>query len=230
MPMVELHLKPGALARWDLPDLAYPLPLEAVRAVLDEDGLLPFDQLLHGLQQQARDGQAPWQALEPAMARLASLLAPQEDWEVVTVEGHDWLLEIGPVDLAQRIVTIQRGEHLVAALCPRLDGSLRVSVYRPLDAKSAGYLLSGSVHPDPVHGVAMRENNWEYMLDASSSFSHCYAADRGEAYLSRWDAGLGTDWNGQVLPHWAQQRGLVPMRPACVCVQLAVHDMLSTPG
>ncbi len=52
-------------------------------------------------------------------------------------------------------------------------------------------MIACSVHSDPVHGVAMRENNWEYLLDASGSTAHWYAAERGEAYLSRWDKAIG---------------------------------------
>lgn len=225
--IADIHLKPQVLARLGLPDLAYPVPVHELPAVVGDGGQLPFAVLLHGLQQKARDGQAPWRALEPAMNRLAELAAPDDDRDVVVARSDDWWLEIGPVDLGGRIVTIQRGDCLIAAFSPRPDGRLRVAVYRPLDAKSARYLVSASVHPHPVHGVAMRENNWEYLLDASGSISHCYAAQRGEAHLSRWDQGIGIECNGEVDQAWRAMRELVPRRAAVVATQVGVYYSLA---
>lgn len=214
------------LARWGLPDLAYPVPRAALEAILSDDGKLSFEWILLGLQARARDGQAAWRELEPAISRLADLMTLGDERETVVVQGDEWWLEIGPVDLGQRIVTIQRDDCLVAAVCPRPDGHLRVAAYRPLEGKSAQYLVSASLRPHPEYGVNMRENNWEYLLDASSSSASFYAAERGEAYLSRWDDGLGIQWDGQVVDHWQAQRHLVACRSAAVAAQLRVHDML----
>ncbi len=222
----DIHLKPDVLARLGLPDVAYPVPLEDLHCVMGDGGELPFALLLHGLQQRAQDGEAPWQALEPAMDRLAELAAPDDSREVVVARGDDWWLEIGPVDLGGRIVTLQRGDCLIAALCPRQDGRLRVAVYRPLDARSARYLIACALNPHPVHGVAMRENNWEYLLDASCSFAHWYAADRGQAYLSRWDHGIGVEGNGEVDRVWWVMRELVPRRAAVVATELGIHYVM----
>ncbi len=223
----DIHLKPAVLARLGLPDLAYPVPVEALHSVLGDGGELHFALLLHGLQQRSRDGQSPWQGLEPAMDRLAELAAPDDDRDMVVARGDNWWLEIGPVDLSGRIVTIQRGDCLIAALVPRQDGRLRVAVYRPLDGKSAAYLIRCSVNPDPVHGVAMRENNWEYLLDGSASTAHWYAAERGEAHLSRWDQGIGVEWDGKVDARWWAMRELVPRRAAAVATELGVYYTLA---
>lgn len=45
------------------------------------------------------------------------------------------------MDLGGKLVTIQRGDALIAAITARDDGRLRVAVFRPLDAKSAEYLI-----------------------------------------------------------------------------------------
>lgn len=222
----DIHLKPDVLARLGLPDVAYPVPLNDLHSVLGDGGELPFALLLHGLQQKAQDGEAPWRALEPAMGRLAELAAPDDRREVVVARGDDWWLEIGPVDLGSRIVTLQRGDCLIAALCPRQDGRLRVAVYRPLDARSARYLIACALNPDPVHGVAMRENNWEYLLDSSCSTSHWYAAERGQAHLSRWDQGIGVERNGEVDRVWWAMRALVPRRAAVVATELGIHYVM----
>jgi len=84
--------------------------------------------MLHGLQQRSRDGEADWQQIEAAMDRLARLLAPDDDREVISAAGGNWWLEIGPVDLNAELVTVQRGESLIAAIAAREDGRLRVGV------------------------------------------------------------------------------------------------------
>jgi len=62
--------------------------------------------MLHGLHQRSRDGEAEWQQLEPAVDRLAELLAPDEAHDVVSAAGdHGWI-EVGPVDLGGKLVTI----------------------------------------------------------------------------------------------------------------------------
>ncbi len=222
----DIHLKPHVLARLGLPDMAYPVPVHELHAVAGDTGELPFALLLLGLQQRAQDGQAPWRELEPAMDRLAELAASEDQRDVVVARSDDWWLEIGPVDLGGRIVTIQREDCLVCAICPREDGRLRVAVYRPLDAKSIRYLMGAGVHPHPVHGVAMRKNNWEYLLDQSASTAHWYAADRGEAYGSRWDRGIGVEWNGEVDATWWAMRELVPRRAAVVATEIGVYYTL----
>lgn len=145
---VDFRLKPEALARYDLPDIAYPIPADAFHALLDDGGDLPLAVMLDGLQRRARDGGAASQAMEHALECLATLLAPDDDRETVTAARERWWLEIGPVDPDGKLVTIQRGDCLIAAIAGREDGRLRVAVFRPLDAKSAPRSYS-SVPPPP---------------------------------------------------------------------------------
>jgi ADP-ribosylglycohydrolase len=223
----SIHLKSQTLARYGLPDIAYPLSGADLMAALTEQGELPLATMLHNLQEAARDGQAEWKLYEPAMSRLAQLLAPNDNQEVISAAGEDWWLEIGPVDLRARLVTIQRGEHLIAAISPRDDGRLRVAVFRPLDAKSAEYLTGLGRVPDPVHGVCMRENNWEYALDCSAGTGNAYAAMAGEAHLSYWEKGLGLSWDDTEVPQWRQQMNLSPRPASEALVDLGVHHSLT---
>jgi ADP-ribosylglycohydrolase len=220
--LAEIHLKPQALARYGLPDIAYPVPA-GLQAALADDGELPPAVMLQGLQQRSRDGQADWQQIEAAMDRLARLLAPDDDREVISAAGDNWWLEIGPVDLNAELVTVQRGKSLIAAIAAREDGRLRVAVFRPLDAKSAEYLTGLAQVPDPEHGVCMRENNWEYALDCSAGDRNLYAAERDEAYLSYWEKGLGISSGGTDVPKWRAQKDLVARRAALVATELGVR-------
>ncbi len=223
----DLHLKPQVLARYGLPDIAYPVPVADLQAAVADAGELPLAVMLYGLQQRSRDGQTAWQQIEAAMERLSHLLASDDDRQVTTVAGDNWWLEIGPVDLNGKLVTIQRGDSLIAAISAREDKRLRATVFRPLDAKSAEYLIELGQVPHPQHGVCMRENNWEYALDCSAGKGNFYAADCGEAYLSYWEKGIGIGWDGSDVPGWRSQKDLVARRAALVATELGVHYTLS---
>ena len=221
--LVELRFKPERLIINGLPIIAYPLTMEALQRAIGNQGELPHADMLFGLQLRSREGTADWQSLEPALDRLAELVAPEDPREVIDVAGDTWWLEIGPVDLGQKIVTIQRNDLLIAAICPRDDGRLRIASYRPLDAKSVDYLIGLCVNPHPTHGVYMRENNWEYALDCSAGMGNLYAFDRGEAHISCWEHGIGISNTGEVDAHWRAMLDLAPRRPAKLAIELGVR-------
>ena len=223
----DIHLRPEVLARYGLPDIAYPIASADQRAELAIGGELPLAAMLRGLQEVARDGQADWKHLEPAMKRLSELLTPDDGRDVISAAGDNWWIEIGPVDLGSKLVTVQRGTDLIAAIASRGDGRLRVAVFRPLDAKSAEYLIGLGQVPDPEHGVCMRENNWEYALDCSASNGNYYAFDRGEAHLSHWEKGIGISWDGKEVPEWRGQLKFVARPAAQVVVELGLRHSLS---
>ena len=224
-----LRFKTEVLEKYGLPDIAYPLSTAHIEETVTSDGELPFAVLLHGLQEYSADGHADWQAVEPAMERLVQLIAPADDRPIVSAGSEDWWLEIGPLDPAQLMVTIQRGDKVLAAVTRRADGRLRVAAFRPLDAKSTRYLAGMGQVPHPVHGVCMRADNWEYALDQSAGTGNVYAADRGEAYLSYWEAGIGLSRDGsRVLPWW-EQRGMDARPPACVAAEIGSNYALSEP-
>ena len=202
MTIVELRLKPETLERYSLPNILYPMSLEAFDAALGSDAELDFGLMLYQLQKRSREGDADWQQLEPAMDRLAQLVAPDDPGPVLSATGENWWLEVGPVDLEGPIVTVQRGDVLIAAMSATEEGRLRVASYRPLDGKSANYLLSLGLKPYLEHGVCMRANNWEYALDCAAGSGNFYADDRDEAYLSYWQSGLGNIAEGSQDAHW----------------------------
>ncbi len=224
---VEAHLNPAALERYGLPDISYSIPETDLPTVMSGKENLPLPVLLNGLQQRSRDGDVQWQEVEPAIDRIAKLLAPDDTREVISAVAGNWWLEIGPLDLCAKVVTIQRGDALIAAITPRNDGRLRVAVYRPLDAKSADYLIGLGLVPHPDYGVCMRANNWEYALDCSAGNGNHYAADRGEAYLSFWEKGLGISWDGSDVSVWRKQINLVARPAARVVTELGVYYAMS---
>jgi len=74
----DVHLKPEVLARYGLPDIAYPIASADLKSAVDAGGELPLAMMLHGLQVSTRDGGTEWKRYEPAMSRLAELLAPDD--------------------------------------------------------------------------------------------------------------------------------------------------------
>ncbi len=227
----ELHLKPEFLARYALPDLGYPIPLQIISEVLTAPDLLQLELLLFWLQQASAEAGRDFRQYEPAMAQLTRLLAPEDDWsDTATVQGDEWWLELGPVDLGAEIVTIQRDDELVAAIAPRADGRLRVAVFRPLDASSASSLMNLSRHPDEDGKVNLRDNQWEYAKDASCSMGQVYAAEAGSSYLSFWQYGLGILHDRSESPVFLPQRVLYRRRPAEVATELGIHYQLTLPS
>ena len=229
MSILELRLKPATLARYNLPDILYPMSLESLDAALGRDTELDFGMMLYQLQMRSRDGDADWPYLEPAMDRLAHLVAPNDPRPVLSATGDNWWLEVGPVDLAGPIVTVQRGELLIVAMAATEGGRLRVASYLALDAKSATYLLHLGIKPHPEHGVCMRENNWEYALDCSAGSGNFYAAERGEAHLSYWQSGIGNLADGTQDQHWLAMKNLTSRTASVTVAELGIQYSLSEP-
>lgn len=222
----DLHLPAVVLARYGLPDIAYPAPTE-VRNTIAEGDDLPVPALLYALQQRTGAAGKDWQQFEAALDRLAALLNADDGPEIVAVPGSHWWLELGPVDLNDKVITIQRDDTLIAAIAPRSDGRLRVSTFRPLDGKSLAFLTGLARHPHPDGTVCLRENNWEYALDCSASIGNQYGAEQGEAYLSFWEQGIGILWNGTEHPVYRPYRDLPGRSPGLAAAELRVHDALS---
>lgn len=222
MKALNLRLKPSTLEKYGLPYILYPMSDETFDMALAIDGELPLSSMLHALQNQSVAGEAEWH-LESAMERIAQLLAPDDPREVLVAAGEKWWVEIGPVDLGKAVVTIQRDEHLIAAICSTDHGRLRVAAFRPLDAKSIAYIISLAAKPHSQFGVCMRENNWEYALDCSVGMGNFYAFERGEAYLSYWENGLGLVSDGTQDAHWLAIRHLPSRQPALVVTELGVY-------
>ena len=226
----ELHLKAALRERYALPDIGYPVPIARLMELLTDDHDLDLAELLFWLQQQSGAAARDFRRYEPAMARLAALIAPEDDHrDQLTVMGDEWWLELGPVDLDSEIVTIQRDDELVAAIATRDDGRLRAATFRPLDASSAASLIALAQNPHPEGGVCMRDNNWEYAKDASAAMGQVYAAEAGTSYLSFWQFGLGILHDRTESPVFRPCRTLTPRRPAEVATELGIHYQRTDP-
>ena len=224
--LVEMHWKKEMLERFGLPNIGYPVPIDAIAEVLSAEGDIDLSYMLYWLQEFCSQHPDRWPDMEPAMRRLAELLAPVDHSELIPVEGDFWFLRVGAVDLDGYVVTIQRREELIAAMMPHDDKTLILSVYHPLDAQSVLAILNLSRKPHPEHGVVMRENNWEYALDAcAQGTAALYASLKGGRYLSHWAQGVGVSHDGTTTEFYSQ-RELTPMLPPQVAVQLGVYYQL----
>lgn len=225
----EIHWKPTALSRFGLPDIGYPVPVDLLADIVTLGGEIPFADQLYWLQEYSSLGECDWESLEPAMLRIAELLSEPDDRESAVVAGDSWFLELKSIDLGVATVTVQRGDHLIAAIQPRSDGRLAVAVYRAMDAKSVRYLLGLSCNPNEHGEVCMRPNNWEYALDQAFHVTGAfYACERGEAYLSVWEKGLGNVSDGSKNEVFMDQRSISPIPLNIAAVQLGTYYMLST--
>lgn len=224
---IEIQLKPQTLQRYGLPDIPYPITIDDLQTSLDDDDSPPFGTLLYNLQLRSQYDCPHWRELEPAMAHLAQLLAPEAHHEILAVAGDNWWLELGPVNLDTKIVTVQRENLLIAAINPTKDGRLRIATYRPLDANSASRLIGLSHNPDPEYGICHRENNWEYALDCSVGTGNLYTFLAGNAHLSIWEYGIGVYCDGTEDPKWRDMLKLKPRPAIQVMTELGIYYTIS---
>jgi hypothetical protein len=140
------------------------------------------------------------------------------------VAGDTWSLVCSPIDLRKEIVMVQWQSGLIAAMRPLKDGRLRICTYRPLEAKSAGYLIGLSLNPHPEHGVCMCPNNWQYALDCSAGMGNVYANLEGAVYLLYWPFGLGRSADQSPIECWLSQRTAIPAPASLTAVRLGVYD------
>jgi len=188
---IQMRFRSEWRDRYGLPDIGYPVPCGELEAVVAR-GAASFAELLYWLQVYAENHEAELADAEAGMGALIGLAVSGDSRPVVAVRGDTWGFEAGPVDPAGPIVTIQRGDRVLALIGPTEDYGLRVAVNVPLDAKAIRYILGLSCNPVPDGCVCMRPNNWEYALDQASRVTAAfYARENGTSYLSIWDEGLG---------------------------------------
>lgn len=224
---LELQLRAKSLLKYSLPDISYPFRvLDAKESVTNGEDL-PFALMLRRLQQRNSHGHIDWKKDEPAMQRLAEILAEDDLREVVSAQGADWRVVIGEVDVSRELVAIQRGDDVIAVFNPRNDGRLKVAVYRPLDATSAQLIIALAQEPSPETGVCLRANNWEYAKDCSASAGQMYSAHHGKAYLAYWQFGLGINSSRKANAMWFKQRYLIPRMAGQVAAELDVYNSLA---
>lgn len=218
LKFINIRLKDTLLEELDLPNIEYPIPTYIFSESLETDNI-PFGAMLFGLQN--IDVVTP--EIVIAKNKLAELLSPYDNREIITACGEDWWLELGPVNMDKEMVTIQQNSDLIGAIQPRGDGRLLVATYRMLDKNSLSILLAASIIPHPQFGVHIRKNNWEYIKDNAALISNTYADMRGEPYLSYWKIGLGIGDDKSIVDVWYSQRKLKPIRPQITATEIGVY-------
>ncbi len=213
----ELHLNKESLDAYELPDIGYPIQDSSYNEVAHSGGKIDLKKLLFWLQEYSSLNVSKWNSLETAIFRLAVLLAPEDKRRQIRVYGDNWFLVCGTVDLDQKIITIQRQEHLVAAINLLKDGQLCVCSYRPLDAASARYLIRLSRNADPDVGMT----NWEYAKGLAEE-PDSDRGEKGEAYLKSWEFGLGMNADNSPIEPWYSKRKSVPVPHNLSAMQLGV--------
>lgn len=151
------RLPSKTVAIFALLDIEYPLPLRGYKKCVSPESFDPAS-VLFWLQNYLAGLTEGWLHYEPAMQRLCKICATERvSATEAFIDGDIWSLKIGSVDLAQKIVTIQRNSCLLAAIQNQGNGKLIASVYHPLDSKSISSLLSLSQHPSDDGSVCMSE-------------------------------------------------------------------------
>jgi len=214
----ELYLNKESLDAYTLPDIGYPVPVSQFETLDHSGGKIDLKALLFWLQEYSALQADKWFDLETAIFRLALLLAPEDRRRQIRVYGDNWFLVCGAVDLHQNIITIQRQDYLIAAMSPLANGQLCVCSYRPLDAKSARYLIRLSQNP-ALDGPKSR---WESAIKNLVGERDANAGDRGEAYLMFWELGLGISSDNSAVAPWFNSRESAAIPNNLSAMQLGV--------
>lgn len=188
---IQLELKSDFLKKHNLPNVHYPIPTSSLQYVLNSGGNIDLHSLLFWFQCYSSSLKNEWKEIEPALLRLAQILATKNDDSVGDIYTPDFYLHIKQMDISQELITISRKDKVLVAIQPHLNLTISIAVFYPLDAKTISLLIDLGKCPHPQYGVSMRKNNWEYALDvAAQKTSSIYAKERGDSYLSYWNNGL----------------------------------------
>jgi len=229
LEFIEIRLKGSFLDQVGLPDIDYPVPIHNLESSLFGTGNISYASLLYWLQVKSNQVEQDWKQYSPAMDRLAELIVPPDDQQVVVARSDAWWVELGSVDMRGKLVTIQKGEDLIAAISKREDGRLRMATFWPLDSCAVEHVFGLARHPHPEHGVNMRENNWEYALDASASMGNVYASERGDSYLSYWEYGIGIQHDKSEVQTFSKYALETPRKPSVAAIELGVYYEFAEP-
>jgi hypothetical protein len=227
---VKISLKDEWLQQAGLPDIEYPIPATVFEEIIDSGKVIEFSQMLFWLQEYSSQVPGEWMDYEEAMLRIAVKLAPYDPRPQIGIFGENWFLMCGRVNLAKEIITIQRRDYLIAAIQNYGDGRLLACSYRPLDSKTARYLMDLAVNPAPDGTVCTRSNNWEYALDCSAGIGNVHASRQGESYLSHWEFGLGLGNDKTLLDNWYSQRAGKPIPPNVFAKQILINYEQTSTG
>jgi len=223
----------ATLARDGIPDLDYPVPRAVVENLIQNqgqsEGTLDYADMLRWMQDYAELCPDGWDGREAAALRLAELILPADQDAPDALSTAQWYLQLGEVDLGATIVTVQRGEQLLAAVRPDGEGRVVAAIYRPLDHHAARLLTGCAQRPGPDGSVCLRPNAWEYTLDQSAAMGQVYASCAGGSYLSFWELGLGLSRDRTIIAPWHAQRSLEPLpaRTAAGLLMCLAYDPLS---
>jgi hypothetical protein len=195
---MRITLKQEFLIENKLPNIAYPVPISHADKIIEAGGETGFADMLFYLQEYSAYLKKSWEELEPAMLRLAEIIAPENDDPVGNIHTPDFYLNVQQRDMSIDVITMIRGDKVLVAIRPGFNFTIGITAFHPFDARTIQCLMEMAQHPQNG-SVYMRENNWEYSLDkAAPKFSSMYACDRGESYPSYWKNGLGVCDDGKI--------------------------------
>ena len=223
---MKMEFNTDALAEMGLEAIQYPVPIEKFPQILSNENISKPD-LLIWLQQYSSVSPNEWENLEDAMLAIIKMADGDQEAQTAKVAGDTWSFQARTVDLKNEVVSIQREDYLVAAIAGLPEGGLSICHYRPLDAKSIRYILGMALTPQLDGTVCMRPNNFEYAKDCSFSTGNTYASERGEAYLSYWEFGIGLDHKRKPVDGWENQKIFEPLSAHVLAVQVGNYFQLA---
>ena len=189
----KLSWESSALDRLGMPHADYPIPITCFQKVLTGGRSVSAANLIAWIMDyldEATEDRADYEALLLGIAEShAQPDAPSRVW-LESRSEYRWSLWLGPVDITGEIVTIEHGEHLLAAMqradpdriCACAYGAAGAYVSRHLRGY-AGELEMGTF---PI-------NSFEEAKGRTGRTANMYALLEGRTHSVYWPHGLG--WN-----------------------------------
>lgn len=218
---VYMRFKKEFLSHYLLPDIKYPVKETIFNDVLHAGGNIDFHYLLLSLLNYSSINNID-NEFEKTITRLSEILIPDDHEITGTINTNLFSLKISKVDFNNELICITKKDKLLVAIQPTSKYGINISVFHALDKKSIEMLIDISRHLHPVHGISMRDNNWEYALDmAAPTLSSMYAQERNEACFSYWENGfLQTEGNDKI--EFYSYLSKIPLKPHVVAAQIGV--------
>ena len=227
----DLHFSAAFLERHALPDIGYPVPLARFLELIGSSDALDLAELLYWLQQQSSEAARDFRQYEPAMARLAQLLAPEDDERHRLGAGRRVVAGTRPGRPRRRnrhAAARRRTRRRDRAARGRPPARRGVPPARRVERQLADQPLSprrrGRQGEPARQPLGVREGRFR------AAWARCTRRRRARSYLSYWQYGLGILHDRTASPVFHPQRTLTPRRPAEVATELGIHYQLTLPS
>ena len=219
--MVRIRLKRELLDALGIPDIDYPVPIDALKELSEPNALMHPEQLLAWLINHPSDAMEVIGREDQAKIALSGLITDHDDRDEIWVHGDEWGVILGQVDINAELISINHQNRIIALIQENDLHTLKMSCFYPLTAQTANMILEYLV-PVPVNEHNLNGTKWKLAIKHSGSTMDAYQAKAGKPYHGYWPWGLGKYEDGGVDEDIIPYLNMPFLKAAQVAVQLGI--------